>query len=188
MQAYVRPRGPWLSIAFACGLLALPLSRGAHASTPAVESVLGTYRYAGGQDEARAIERAIDQGVEELSVLLRGFASRRLREKNLPSKVLRIFMDGANITVSRLGHADIPAPVDGRTVSWRNPDNGNELEVSHRLRADGTLEQRLVGGRGMSVNVFEVNGSGRLTMKTTIEADKLPSPIRFSTTYVRRAE
>lgn len=169
-------------------MLALPLGRGAQASTPAVEPILGTYRFAGGQDEARAIERAIDQGLEEVSFLIRGFASRRLKETNLPTGELRIFIDGANITVSRLGHADIPAPVDGRTVRWRNPDNGNELEVNHRITAEGALKQRLVGERGMSVNVFEVDGSGRLTMKTTIDADKLPSTIRFSTSYVRRAE
>ncbi len=178
----------WVPIAFACAVLALPANRKAHASRPSAEPLLGTYRFAGGQDEVRKVERAIDEGVEEMSFLIRGIASRRLKEPNLPSDELRILMEGANITVARHGHPDISAPATGRAVTWRNPDNGNELEVTHRVGSDGALTQRLVGDRGISVNVFEVDRSGRLTMKTTIEAEKLPSPIRFSTTYVRRAE
>ncbi len=177
-----------ISLAFACTMIALPVNQAASAGTASADAFLGAYRFAGGEDEVRKVERAIDEGVEEMSFLIRGIASRRLKEPNLPSDELRIFMEGENITVARLGHPDISAPADGRAVIWRNPDNGNELKVSHRVSEAGALTQRLVGERGPSVNRFDVSDSGRLTMKTTIEADKLPSPIRFSTTYVRRGE
>lgn len=177
-----------ISLAIVCTMIVLPVDQAASAGTASADAVLGIYRFAGGEDEVRKVERAIDEGVEEMSFLIRGMASRRLKEPNLPSDELRIFMEGENITVARLGHPDISAPADGRAVIWRNPDNGNELKVSHRVSEAGTLTQSLVGERGTSVNRFQVNHSGRLTMKTTIEADKLPSPIRFSTTYVRRGE
>jgi hypothetical protein len=52
---------------------------------------------------------------------------------------------------------------------------------------DGRLEQRLIGDRGVSKNVFALARDGRLTVQTTIDADKLPSTIRFSTTYARQS-
>ncbi len=188
MHTSVRTYGRVGALAFAFVLVASAATEAASAEAPSANAVLGTYRFAGGDAEVRKVERAIDEGVEEMSFLIRGMASRRLKEPNLPSEELRIFIEGANITVARLGHPDISAPADGRAVTWRNPNNGNELKVSHQVSDAGVLTQRLVGERGTSVNRFEVDDSGRLTMKTTIEADKLPSPIRFSTTYVRRGE
>ena len=51
---------------------------------------------------------------------------------------------------------------------------------------DGALEQELVGDRGISRNLFALTSDGRLVVKTSIEADALPSTIRFSTTYARK--
>ncbi len=59
-------------------------------------------------------------------------------------------------------------------------------EGNHRITPAGALEQKLVGDRGVSTNVFEVSADGKLTMKTTVAADKLPSVIRFTTSYVRK--
>jgi hypothetical protein len=164
----------------------LPTERSALASTLAADHLVGSYRFVGGQREVRQVERAIDEVVAEMSFFIRGMASRRLKALNLPADELRIFTEGVNITVGRSGQPDISAPADGSPITWRNPDNGNVLKVTHRVYPDGTLKQRLVGDRGVSENVFDLNDNGRLTMSTSIEAEKLPSHIRFATTYVRR--
>jgi len=182
------PRRRWLwplgACCLACALV--PTARSALASTPAADHLVGSYRFVGGQKEVRQVERAIEQAVAEMNVFIRGIASRRLKAPNLPADELRIFTKGANITVARSGYPDISAPADGSPVTWRNPKNGTELEVTHRMYPDGTLKQRLVGDRGVSENVFDLNEKGTLTMRTTIEAEQLPSQIRFAMTYVRR--
>lgn len=158
----------------------------AKASDPELLPLLGTYRFAGGQEETQEVERAIDEAVEEMNVFIRGIARRRLQEPNLPTDELRISLGGDMITVARTGQPKVSAPATGKRVAWRNPRNGNELEVSHRITPAGALEQKLVGDRGTSTNVFTISADGKLSMKTTVTADKLPSAIRFTTTYVRK--
>ncbi len=120
----------------------------AKASDPELLPLLGTYRFAGGQEETQEVERAIDEAVEEMNVFIRGIARRRLQEPNLPTDELRISLGGDMITIARTGQPKVSAPATGKRVPWRNPRNGNELEVSHRITPAGALEQKLVGDRG----------------------------------------
>lgn len=156
------------------------------ARQPEVDPLLGTYRFVGGQSEVREVARAIDEAVDELNVFIRGIARRRLKEPNMPTDEVRISVEKDAIAISRTAQPAISAPHSGEKVRWRNPKNGNELEVSHRMTDDGALEQTLVGDRGISKNVFRLAGKGRLVIESTIEADALRSPIRFSTTYQRK--
>lgn len=158
----------------------------AKASEPDLVPLLGTYRFAGGREEVLAVERAIDEAVEEMNVFIRGIARRRLREPNLPTTELRISVRGDAITVSRTGQPKVSAPATGKQVPWRNPRNGNELEVSYRITPEGALEQKLIGDRGVSTNVFAISADGKLSMRTKVTADKLPSTLQFTTTYVRK--
>ena len=147
---------------------------------------MGAYRYIGGESEIRAMDRAIDAAVEDMSFLIRGLARRRLREPNLPSEQIRIVAEGERIRIMRSGQPDISAPRDGDPVQWRNPDSGNTLEVRHAIVDGRTLEQRLRGDRGLSVNRFVLEDDGsKLRVHTEISADKLSRPLRFYTTYAR---
>ena len=179
--------------AFAVGAAALaivstwvPAHGRAESVQPGLDRLLGVYRFAGGQEEMAEVERAIDDAVDQMSFFIRGIARRRLKEPNLPSDELRISLEDGTITVARAGQPAVSAPATGKRVTWQNPRNGNELEVAHRVTDDGALRQVLVGDRGVSTNVFRLSKNGRLVVDTTIEADKLPSPIRFSTTYARK--
>ena len=158
----------------------------AHALEPDLDRLVGAYRFVGGPEEVRQVERAIDEAVDEMNVFIRGIARRRLKEPNLPTDGLRIFIQDGAITVARTGQPSISAPANGKRVTWKNPRNGNELRVAHRIRADGALEQDLIGDRGVSTNVFSLLDNGHLMMKTTVESEKLPSTIRFTTTYARK--
>lgn len=160
--------------------------RAASALEPERGRVLGTYRFVGGAAEVDQVERAIDEAVEEMNVFIRGIARRRLKAPNLPTETLRITLEDGHITVSRTGQPPISAPADGKSVTWRNPDNGNELQVTHRMRDPETVEQVLTGDRGVSTSVFRSSEAGRLKVHTTIEADLLPSTVRFTTTYARQ--
>lgn len=158
----------------------------AHSLEPDLDRLVGVYHFVGGPEEVRQVERAIDEAVDEMNVFIRGIARRRLKEPNLPTDELRIFIQDGAITVARTGQPSISAPANGNRVTWKNPRNGNELRVAHRISADGALEQNLVGDRGVSTNVFTLSEDGQLSMKTTVESEKLPSAIRFTTTYARK--
>ena len=178
---------------FALGAAALaiasawvPMDGHARPFEPGLQRLIGVYRFVGGDQEVVAVERAIDEAVDEMSFLIRGMARRRLKEPNLPADEIRISLDDGAITVARAGQPPVSAPATGDRVTWQNPRNGNELEVAHRVTDDGALRQILIGDRGVSTNIFRSSKDGRLVVETTIDADKLPSTIRFSTTYARK--
>ena len=158
------------------------------AATPESEpnALLGAYHYAGGERELEEIEGSIDEVVDQMNILIRGIARRRIKGPNLPANRLTLGLSNGQIRISRAGQPDIAAPADGTAVKWRNPENGNELTVIHRLGADGVLLQKLVGDRGTSTSQFELASDAvRLTVRTVIRADQLAAPIRFSATYQR---
>jgi hypothetical protein len=184
-----RKRQFWTSVGAAAVVAALGWAAtdiGASALEPSLDPLLGTYRFVGGEKEAQEVERAIDDAVDELNIFIRGIARRRLKEPNLPTDELRISFEDGTITIARSGQPAVAAPASGKRVNWKNPRNGNELRVAHRIMPDGSLEQNLIGDRGVSTNVFSLAEDGRLSMRTTVEAEKLPSTIRFTTTYARK--
>lgn len=172
--------------AFAFGCLLAATDGRAERGQPSPARVAGSYRFVGGEPEILAMDRAIDAAVEDLNMFIRGLARKRLREPNLPSEQLRIVAENGQIRISRTGQPEIAAPNDGEPVKWRNPDNDNTLEVRHQMLDTHTLEQRLRGDRGLSINRFVLDGEdARLRVHTVITADRLSEPLRFSTTYAR---
>jgi hypothetical protein len=66
------------------------------------------------------------------------------------------------------------------------PD-GDEFKVRHNLRGDSEVTQEFVGDGNRSQNVFTLAPDGsRLTVHTTITADRLPGPLRFRMSYQRK--
>ena len=175
------------SLAAALCLFAAMDATAANTPEEPLELLRGTYTFVGGESEIQAMDRAIEDATSELSFFIRGIAQKRLRQPNLPSAELRIIVDGDSIEVTRTGQPTIAAPASGEAVEWRNPGNGNTLRVRHKALGADKLEQRLRGDRGLSVNRFVLDPNGsRLVIRTTITAEKLPEPLRFSTTYTRR--
>ncbi len=161
-------------------------------STAAAEEYLltrfeGTYRYVGGDAEIEALDRAIDEVVQQMSFLIRGIARRRLRAPNLPSKEVRIVIENRQIRIVRPGQPEVSAPADGTPITWTHPTDGDVFRVSHGIDDDGALYQRFEGESSVSRNRFILSEDGkRLTIHTDITADRLPAPLRFKMTYERR--
>jgi len=160
----------------------------ADAQDPALTRFAGTYDYVGGDTEIRALDRAIDEVVEQMNFLIRGIARRRLRAPNLPSKTVRIVLENAQIRIDRPGQPEVSAPADGKPITWRHPSDGDVFQVSHGVDEHGALYQRFEGERSISTNRFVLSqDEERLTIHTTITADRLPAPLRFKMSYERRA-
>lgn len=150
--------------------------------------IAGEYRYVGGETERQALLAAIESVVAEMNFLARPIARRRLRESNLPSAELRVVVTTDAITLVRPGRPLVTAPRDGSTIVWEGP-GGDEFRVQHRLVGDDRLVQEFVGDGNRSENVFSLDPTGvKLTVQTTITADRLPSALRFRTTYLRKPQ
>ncbi len=158
----------------------------AQASGAALERYAGNYAYVGGDAEIGALDRAIDEVVDQMSFLIRGIARRRLRAPNLPSKTVGIVLEKEQIRIDRPGQPEVSAPADGTPISWRHPSDGDLFQVSHGLDAEGVLYQRFEGERSISRNRFVLSqDEKRLTIHTFITADRLPAPLRFKMSYER---
>lgn len=175
----------------ALGALGLGLALGlaiaaAKADDLAIQRFAGTYGYVGGDAEIAALDRAIDGVVDQMSFLIRGIARRRLRAPNLPSKTVSIVLEKGQIRIDRPGQPAVSAPADGTPITWRHPSDGDVFQVSHGIDAQGTLYQRFEGERSVSRNRFVLSqDEERLTIHTTISAERLPAPLRFKMSYER---
>src|SRR5688572_13376519 len=149
-------------------------------------TLAGRYVYAGGEQQRQQLLDAIEDVIAEMNFIARPIARRRLRESNWPSDELHLLITEVEITVARPGRPTVSAPRDGSTITWRSPD-GDAFEVRHRLVAADQLIQEFVGEGNRSENVFslEENGS-RMTVQTTIYADRLPKVLRFRMSYRRK--
>jgi hypothetical protein len=153
---------------------------------PRLQDYLGTYRYVGGEGEIEALDAAIDEVVSQMSFFVRGIARRRLREPNLPSKTVSISLENEDIGIDRPGQPEVSAPASGKPVTWRHPEEGEVFEVRQGIDEDGVLYQRFKGDRSVSRNDFVLGDGGkRLTIRTRIESDRLPAPLRFEMSYQR---
>ncbi len=159
----------------------------AEAPDSAVQPFIGTYTYAGGDAQIKALDQAIDEVVDQMNFLIRGIARRRLRTPNLPSKEVSVFVENGQIRIERPGQPEVSAPEDGRPITWRHPRDGDVFQVSHGIDDQGVLYQRFEGERSVSLNRFVLSeDQERLTIHTVITADRLPAPLRFKMTYERR--
>lgn len=162
-------------------------AKAAGRSDAAAPKVAGRYAYVGGETQRQQLLDAIEAVVQDMIFLARPIARKRLRDGNMPSDGLQIDVTGDKITILRPGRPTVSAPRDGSMVVWKSPD-GDEFEVRHTLRSDREVVQDFVGEGNHSINVFTLSDDGaRLTVHTTITADRLPRALRFRTTYQRKA-
>lgn len=158
----------------------------ADAPDPVLQQFVATYAYVGGDKEIQALDRAIDEVVDQMNFFIRGIARRRLRAPNLPSKKVSVFVENGQIRIERPGQPEVSAPADGRPITWRHPTDGDVFQVSHGVDDEGVLYQRFEGERSVSRNRFVLGkNKKRLTIHTVITADRLPAPLRFKMTYER---
>jgi len=158
----------------------------AKASQTELQRFVGTYRYVGGDEEIRALDRAIEDVVAQMNFFIRGIARRRLRAPNLPSKEVSVLSENGQIRIVRPGQPEVSAPADGEPITWRHPTDGDVFRVSHGIDHKGALSQRFEGDRSVSRNRFVLDEDAkRMTIHTEITADRLPAPLRFEMTYER---
>ena len=111
----------------------------------------GTYAFAGGEAETKALSAAIEECVSKMNVMARGIARGRLEKGNAPTAEVKISAAGKDLTIARTGKPAITAPTDGSKVT-RDTISG-PAEVTYAV--DGTkVVQTMQGKSSLSTNVF----------------------------------
>lgn len=143
----------------------------------ALASLVGTYRYRGGKS---SVGDAIDTVVDEMSVISRGIARKRLVASNrVPSRVV-ISQIGDEVTVRFDGRAYV-ADLGGESRRVRAA-SGEVSRLRYQLR-DGALRQTFRTDEGERTNTFTRQPDGRLTMSVRIHSGKLPADVRYRLTF-----
>jgi len=164
-------------------LTALAVSSPALAGEPS-PALSGSYRYAGGTEETKALSAAIDGVVSQMSAVTRGIARSRLEKGNAPTKEVEIKIAKDNLTIARTGKPAISAPPDGKPVE-RNTTAGKQ-QVAYVI--DGRkIVQTMHGKSSDSTNTYSLDADGTtLTIHTKIVSPRLPAPVEYHMTYKRK--
>lgn len=151
----------------------------AQAEEPALEAFEGHYIYAGGERQKQQIRDEIEAATEDLNIALRGLARRKIWKSQEPSTMMTIVVDGDDISIVRSGgKAEFVGRIGGKTFPVEDKYRGRFKWRNGKLMVDVT------GGDQHTMVRFTVNPQTRtVTMRTTIEHDMLPRPVRIKKTF-----
>jgi hypothetical protein len=136
-------------------------------------TLVGDYAYDSGRSGVR---KSIDAVVDEMSVLARGIARRRLVDANAVPKKVAIRQDGTEVTV-QIDKKAYVATLGGGSRRVRDP-NGEVSRMRLVMRGD-SLYQTFHTDQGDRTNVFTVRDGGGLTMAVRITSPQLPADVRY---------
>ncbi len=158
------------------------LPRIARADAGTAPALAGSYRFAGGDGERRALERAIDKAVDGVSVFVREVARDRLENANPVPSQLTVGVDDSTLTLA-YGEESFTAPLDGRTVRIK-AHGGEELQL--RLEPSKTFVDQVFSSEdGSRTNRLRPSGD-KLLVEVVVRAPKLEKALVYRLTYARR--
>lgn len=133
-------------------------------------------------DGTQLVKTAIERATQEMSVLTRGMARGRLRERNAPPASIRMSRQGDVFTIHFAGGEPVSLPISGapvkvgdRTIRIEPEPDGEGLR-----HTGGTAE-------GARENIFRLDGADRMTMAVTVKSARLPAPVTYTLAFKRAA-
>lgn len=153
-------------------------------ASPAIERFVGVFAYAGGEAQRKAAHAAIDAALADLDLISRSLARRKLAERDPVVPTITIEYAGGKTTIIRRD-TSIRTTLDGPAVTVTR--DGRSAKVKHHLASASKLVETIHGERGTTTNTFVLSDDGaHLTASTSIEGDRLKTPIRYRLSYRRR--
>ena len=161
-----------------CGTIGLP-----PAEVAAQEATFtGTWYHQRGAAE-RTRHEAIDRATEDTGALVRGRARERLREATTPASELTVTEEGNRVTIAARGRR-VTLTTDGSPIAVSD-ERGSGVMQAHRK--NGQLVVTVRAGSGVRTTVYRLFDDGRrLNLDVQMTAERLPEPLRYSATYIRR--
>lgn len=140
----------------------------------------GAFKFAGGQGERDALEKAIDGVVSQMNLLARGIARGKLRDATaIPGSVSLTTSDASLTIVDNLTYT---GPLDGKPVKVKAFDD-NEMELRYDVTTNSVTMRLRADGKSRT-NKYVVDGK-KLRESVVITADQLPSALAYELTFER---
>ncbi len=149
----------------------------------AVDELLGAWTFSGGKAERDALEKAIDDAVGSISVLVRKLAREKLQQANPVPEKLTFAADKLSLMLAYDGEL-FAAPLDGKAVQVKT-SAGEALAL--RIEREGGNVDQVFAGEGKSRKNRLLAKGEKLTIDVTVRAEELPKPMRYRLTYKRSA-
>ncbi|MGH1341704.1 MAG: hypothetical protein ACRBN8_09150 [Nannocystales bacterium] len=149
------------------------------ADEPSLGAYHGQYVYAGGDAQLQELRDEIDAATEDLNVALRLLARRKIWKSQEPSRMMSISVDGDQVSIVRSG---------GKSA-FSGTIGGGSFPVDDKYRGrfkwrGGKLIVDITGGDQHTLVRFIVHPkSNTVTVRTTIEHNMLPRPVRLKKTF-----
>ncbi len=152
------------------------------------ERFVGSYRYANTERHGRAlIERAFEPAIEQLDLITRTVARRKMRRTNTLSKTINIGMPDGQISVEYVGEKSFRFTSRPGVTSKATAPNGNEIDLTQRIVGQA-IEQVFIGPKGTTRNRLTLSKNDRqLTYHSVIRGKQLTTPITIDLVYRRRS-
>ncbi len=148
------------------------------ADKPSLEAFEGQYIYAGGASQIQEIHDEIEAATEDLNVALRLLARREIWKSQEPSRMMSISVDGDTVSIVRSGGK---AAFTGKIGGGSFPVD--KYRGRFKRRGDKLIVD-ITGGAQHTLVRFSVNPkSHTVTVRTTIEHNMLPRPVRLKKTF-----
>lgn len=163
-------------------LLLLPLLHSPASAQDHPETRLqGAWRCTSVASARQARDRAIDAATDDMSVLIRGIARRRLRsEMPIPARI-EVAGSGSAFR-AHVGAYHLDFAADGRSHPFTDPFD-NEMQAKQRFRS-GKLVQTMRGDDATLTHSLALSADGStLTLTVTIESHHLPGDVVFRVRY-----
>jgi len=181
-------RSALLALACGCGHPAPPppaATPAVHISAPEAQlqrRYAGTYVYAGGDAERRAVSAAVEHAISGLSFLAKPGARSSLKQRAEVRDSYTLAFDGlGNATLSSPGFPLEAGPLDGRPVPQEN-----RSQVTVRF-VDGVLVQQVHRDDGGGETDFRLTDDGAtLLVHRVMYSAQLGAPVDFTLTYRRQ--
>lgn len=167
--------GVWAATGWGTGWVAE--CRAATGGTPD-PALSGRWMLLDGSRARAQVLAGIDAAVEDMSVVIRGFARRRLRETVSPPDWIELAVEDTAVVMSGPDRRRLKIETDRKPRGIKG--GGEDIEVSAWW--EGHVLVRRFQGRGRREDRLSCAGEGddiRLTMRTTISASRMPTPVRF---------
>jgi len=140
----------------------------------------GRYQYAGGQAQRGRAAEAVEAVVDQMNLISRGIARRRLLSGIEPPSTVEIEIDAKRV-VTTIDGRTYQAELGGRAKRVTG-SSGETLKFKVRSRRDQLLLE-FRGDKGGKKYVMRIDGRGRLQMRVTIFSASLPASVVYPLTY-----
>jgi hypothetical protein len=146
----------------------------------------GTFGYAGGDAERRAVSAAVEKAISGMGFLGKPVARQNLRQRADIRDSYTLFLDGlGNLRVTTAGYPPEFGPLDGRPFLLETK-SGDKSQVTQSF-VDGVLVQKGHTDEGSGVTEFRIADEGAtLLVHRVMESPQLTAPVDFTLTYRRQ--